>query len=99
MKKLAQLLVASMAWASVAAAGLDKGSPLLSYISPGGGGQGEVVEVQFYGSNLHDPVDVLFYDPAIKLVEFIEPEDSSENVAAVYPILIELVNRANKDYV
>ena len=75
MKKLVQLLVVNIALVFVATAGLDKGSPLLSYIAPGGAGQGEVIEVQFYGSNLHDPVDVLFYDPAIRLVEFIQPEN------------------------
>ena len=72
MKKIVQLLIGSVVFGQVAFAALENGSPLLSYVNPGGAGQGETVDVQFYGSNFYDPLDVLFYDPAIKFVEFVE---------------------------
>ena len=51
---------------------------MVDYLLPRGGGQGATVEVEFHGTSLENPQEILFYQPGIKADAFVPDAKPSE---------------------
>jgi Bacterial pre-peptidase C-terminal domain len=59
---------------------------MVDYLTPRGGSRGKTVEVNFYGRELKDPREVVFYRPGIKAVGFTPGAKPAESVKVRFEI-------------
>ncbi len=59
---------------------------MIDYLLPRGGSRGATVEVEFRGTSLEDPKEVLFYQPGIKATNFVPLPKPTEGFKASFHI-------------
>jgi hypothetical protein len=73
-------LILGCLFAGSALADVTQGWPNLAHPFPKGAAPGETIEISLRGTNLQNPVDLLFYHPGFEVLEWHQPKDKEKRV-------------------